>query len=167
MTRTARIVKRVEFNADDPAEIVGYMDLLADARDGWINLTPKTSDESPSTLGFLALFGGGSSGTTMCTWIPEPEDQQGIRHVSLGITHTTGRRIRNQLVPLDIPKDWLVKQDHPLRGLVLNVPDGEPNDRVLAWALRTTVALAPVGHLGSWRAEIYLPSDSRPSGDGV
>lgn len=161
VTRTIRMMKRMEFSADDPSEILNYMDLLSDTRDGWINLTPATdSKEGRASLGFLALFGGGSSGMTMCTWIPEPEDPHGGRQVSLGITHTTGRRVRTQLSSLAIPAHWEVKQDHPQRGLVLHVPDDEPNERVLSWALRVLRALSPPADLTIWRADVYLPADS-------
>ncbi len=159
MARTVRIVKRVEFDVEDPDEIVGYMRLLADARDGWINLIPADANEEKSvSLGFMSLFGGGGSGTTMCTWIPEREDQHGERHVSLGITHTTGRRVSAQVTALDIPDRWRIKQDHAQRGLVLSVPDEEPHDRVLAWAFRAIRALSPASRVGAWRAEIYLPT---------
>ncbi|MGB9112234.1 MAG: hypothetical protein WCF24_05865 [Acidimicrobiales bacterium] len=167
VARTVRIIKRVEFNVEDPDEILGYMSLLSDARDGWINLMPeKANEKKGASLGFMSLFGGGSPGTTMCTWIPEREDQNGRRHVSLGITHTTGRRISAQISTLDIPASWRIKQDHAQRGLVLSVPDDEPHDRVLAWAFRAIRALSPASRAGTWRAEIYLPTghDARREG---
>lgn len=159
--RTIRLIKQVEFNADEPSEIVGYMRLLSEAGDGWINVMPeKDAAESTGTLGFFTLFGGGSSGITMCTWKPVREGQRGSRHVSVGITHTTGRRVRTQLTSLAIPESWGVMQDHPQRGMVLSIPDGEPHEQVLAWALGVLRALSPFAHDGSWRADVYLPASS-------
>jgi hypothetical protein len=160
VARTVRASKRVEFNVEEPAELVGYMSLIADARDGWINLIPEVGDEERSTtLGFMALFGGGSTGVTMCTWKPERADQSGRRQVSLGISHATGRRFSVLLPPLAIPRNWVVKQDHPQRGLVLFVPDSEPHERVLDWALHALRVLSPPAGIEKWRAEIYLPAN--------
>lgn len=159
MTRVVRLMKQVEFRSDDPTEIINYMTLISTARDGWINVLPeKDAEEGTGTLGFLTLFGGGSSGVTMFTWKPEPDDQQGARHVTVGITHATGRRVAAQLVPFTIPENWIVKQDHPQRGLVLSIPDREPHERVLDWALRTLADLSPFARAGTWRADVYLPA---------
>lgn len=155
------MMKQLEFNGDDPGEIISYMNLLSEARDGWINLLPeKDATESTGTLGFLTLFGGGSSGVTMCTWKPEAEEQRGGGRVSVGITHATGRRVSSQLTPFTIPASWQVKQDHPLRGLVLSVPGDEPHAQVLEWALRTLRVLSPFARAGSWRADVYFPADT-------
>jgi hypothetical protein len=158
VTRVVRLMKQVEFTSEDQDEILGYMNELSHARDGWINVLPeKDAAESTGTLGFLTLFGGGNSGITMFTWKPEPEDPQAVRRDSLGITHATGRRVAASLT---IPENWRVQQDHPQRGLVLSIPDEEPHTQVLDWALRTLAALSPFARAGSWRADIYLPSDS-------
>ncbi len=161
MAKTARIIKRVEFDAEEPAEIVGYMNLIADARDGWINLIAELGDDERSTtLGFMALFGGGSTGVTMCTWKPERAEESGRREVSLGISHETGRRFSALLPPVAIPENWGIKQDHPQRGLVLSVPDSEPHERVLDWALHALRALSLPARIEKWRADVYLPANS-------
>jgi hypothetical protein len=98
----------------------------------------------------------------MCTWMPEREDQHGRRRVSLGITHTTGRRVSTQDTSFGIPENWSVTQDHAQRGLVVSIPDDEPHDRVLAWAFRALRALNPLARVGNWRAEIYLPIKPSP-----
>ena len=135
--------------------------MLAEAEDGWINLIPKITDDGgmPTSLGFLTLFSGGSSGVTMCTWIPGSHDRTGRNQPSLGITHVTGHRAVAQLLTLEIsiPPTWLVEQDHPRRGLVLRLPPAEPAERVLAWALRAIGGLSPGVAFRGWRADIYLP----------
>jgi hypothetical protein len=145
----------VAFTADDLTRIVAHMDQLAAAEDGWINLIPKVSDddEKPTALRFFTLFGGGSSGVTMGTWIPAGQDQ-----MSLGITHVTGRRAAAQLRSSGnrIPESWLVEQDHPRRGLVLRVPSDESHERVLVWELRAVSALMLPRPYQQWRADIYL-----------
>jgi hypothetical protein len=161
VARAVRTKKVVRFGAADPAEVVGYMDLLSEARDGWINVQPeKDTDEETTTLGFFTLFGGGNPGITMSTWIPEAADQTGRQQVSLGIAHAAGRRLSAQPSAVAIPTGWHVKQDHPQRGLVLSIPDDEPNGRVLEWALAAMRSLSPPASAGVWRAEIYLPANS-------
>ena len=153
----------MEFRLDEPKDILGYMARLLGAGDGWINLTPKVSDEAETTsLNFLTLFGGGSTGVAMCTWLPEVRESRGRNHVRLGISHVTGLRARAQLYSLaiPIPTNWRVVQDHPRRGLVLEVPSEEPNELVLTWALAAVSALNRLDRAGIWRAEIYVPSSS-------
>ncbi|HLX77732.1 MAG TPA: hypothetical protein VKR27_02520 [Acidimicrobiales bacterium] len=152
-----RHVQRLEFSSDATSEVVAYMAELTNAGDGWINLLPKlTEDDESTTLGFFTLLGGGSTGVTMCTWIPDRS--QGIARV--GITHNLGRRARAHLqsLAIPIPETWRIEQDHAKRGLVLQVPAVEPLDRVLSWAIRAVGGLSPASYNTQWRAEVYLPS---------
>ncbi len=156
----------MEFGADEPAYIVACMDRLAGAGDGWINLIPRIADddndERPTSLGFFTLVGGGSTGVTMCTWIPVSRHHRGRIESSLGITHVTGHRAFAELHSLGvpIPATWLVEQDHPRRGLVLRVPSDEPHEQVLVWALRAVGSLTAPRLIRRWRADIYLPVTS-------
>ena len=161
MTPKMRHVERVEFSATAPTQIVVYMAQLAEAGDGWINLIPKLSDDDePTTLGFFTLFGGGSTGVTMCTWIPDHHDRRARGHMSLGITHTLGQRAKGRLQSraTPIPATWRIEQDHAKRGLVFQVPLDEPNEQVLAWALRAVGSLTPADQIEKWRAEVYFPA---------
>jgi hypothetical protein len=164
VVRGRREVEQVEFSGDKPAQIVAWMDRLAGAGDGWINVVPKMNedDERPTSLGFFTLFGGGGLGVTMCTWIPAPGSERDSMHTSLGITHLTGQRAFARLTSLGVPvpPTWVVEQDHPRRGLVIRVPAEEPHDEVLTWAMRATAALSAPLRITGWRADIYLPTPS-------
>jgi len=156
-----RHVERLEFSSDATSEVVAYMAELTNAGDGWINLLPKlTEDDESTTLGFFTLLGGGSTGVTMCTWIPDHRDGRSQGTARVGITHNLGHRARGHLqsLAIPIPESWRIEQDHAKRGLVLQVPDGEPLDRVLAWAIRAVGGLSPANHNTRWRAEVYLPT---------
>lgn len=134
---------------------------LTAAEDGWINLIPRPADseEQPTSLGFFTLLGGGGSGVTMCTWIPETHDRRGPRLPSLGITHNAGRRAVPELGSLGVvlPATWLVEQDHPRRGLVVRLPAGEAEEQVLEWALLAVNALGSLRPISDWQAEVHLP----------
>lgn len=164
VARKLRHVEQVNFNADDPAQIVAFMTRLTAAEDGWINLIPRINeqDERPTSLGFLTLLSGGSIGVTMATWVPGSRNRRGMDKPSLGITHAAGHRVFAELRALDvpIPATWFVEQDHPRRGLVLRVPPDESLGEVLAWALSAVGALGSGGSVTRWRADVYLPVTS-------
>lgn len=164
VARKLRQIERVPFRVDQHAEIVAVMARLTGAGDGWINLIPRIGDdeEKPTSLGFFALFSGGGTGVTMCTWIPESEDRHGSIRSTLGITHVAGRRAAGKLESLavPIPESWFVEQDHPRRGLVLRVPSEETHERVLVWALLAVAALSAPRPIRGWQADIYLPAAS-------
>jgi hypothetical protein len=153
----------VEFNPDELTTIVASMARLSGAGDGWINLVPKMTedDDRPTSLGFLALFGG-STGITMCTWIPAGDDKRARNQATLGISHMTGRRAVAELgsLAIPVPETWFVEQDHPRRGLILRVPSDEPHEPVLVWALRAVTALSAPRPVRRWRADIYLPASA-------
>ena len=160
VAREERRIERVKFTVDDLAPVVVCMAKLASAGDGWINLIPRIADEEerPTSLGFLTLFSGGSSGLTMCTWIPGSHNRRGPTLPSLGISHVTSRRAVARLssLGLAIPPAWRVEQDHPRRGLVLRVPFEESHEELLAWAIRAVGALTP-GPIRGWHADVHLP----------
>jgi hypothetical protein len=162
VARKTRQIERLEFTADDLAQVVARMARLAGAGEGWINLIPRVTDddERPTSLGFFTMFGGGGSGVPMCTWIPAGHDHRGRLQPSLGITHATGHRAAAELRSRDvpIPETWLVEQDHPHRGLILRPPADEPDEQVLAWALRAVTALSTPPPIRRWDADIYLPA---------
>jgi hypothetical protein len=154
----------VNFAADDVSAVVEWMPRLAGADDGWINPVPRTTrdDERPTALGFFALFSGGGSGVTMCTWIPGGAGRRGPSGPSLGITHVIGRRAVAELLALEIPipESWSVEQDHPRRGLIVRLPSEEDHGSVLEWALRAAAALSGPDPIRRWRADIHLPIKS-------
>ena len=105
MPRKRRQIERVVFNGDEPKQVVAYMARLGSAEDGWINLIPRISDDDdrPTSLRFFTLFSGGSTGDTMCTWIPGSHNRRGLVQPTLGIAHATGRRVFAELPLLDVP----------------------------------------------------------------
>jgi hypothetical protein len=162
VVRKPREVKRIDFSVDELTTVIASMEGLAVAGDGWINLLPKINDddERPPPLGFYALFSGGGTSVTVCTWVPANREHRGRNQPSIGITHATGRRVVAQLgsLGLPVPATWFVEQDHPRRGLVIRVPADAPNEEVLTWVLRATEVLRAAGPIRGWWADIYLPA---------
>jgi hypothetical protein len=158
MSRTTRSLEQITFSATALDGVVIRMARLSESADGWINLIPDpTEDDSPVALGFFSLFGGGSSGVTMGTWIPPGHDRRGPTPARVGITHLTGHRAAGRLAELGvaIPEQWRIEQDHPRRGLVLLLPPGEAHEAVLRWTLRAIGSLSTDAP-GNWRADVYF-----------
>ena len=147
----------VEFQEEERDSVVARMRAMSDAGVGWINFSPGLDvDEPPpeqSALG--ALLGARGPTVPLATWAPA----QGREPASAGIQHAQGIRtvatLAERGVPL--PDGWLVRQDHPRRGLVVVPPDdaGHDLDGDLAWLLRAAGALCPVRRTGEWRAYCY------------
>ena len=161
VVRERRRMERIAFTPEDIGPIVTRMELLAASQDGWINLLPTDEDEEtgPPRLGFFAMFGGGSIGVTMCTWIPGSLKHHGEALPSLGIAHNRGRRVFAELQSgaAVIPDGWRVEQDHPRRGLIIRIPADEPHEKVLRWALRAVATVSRPGENCEWHANVYMP----------
>jgi hypothetical protein len=161
----ARQVEELEFVPEHPLALVSRMELLVQAADGWVNLTPHVEGEEDgddqsedSRLGFSALFGGVTPPRVpLCTWVPRPRSKGG--GATLGILHAKGRRsvvlLRNEGVP--IPGGWRIEQDHQRRGLVIRVDAETSPPDVLAWACRAVSVLCVPVTTGRWRAFVHLP----------
>jgi hypothetical protein len=160
-----RDIERVAFAAGDISPVTAWMDRLAAAADGWINVLPQVgdNDEKQTRLGFVAMFGGGNPGVTMFTWIPGRANRRRPVPARLGIAHITfGRAVATlRSHGVDVPQGWTVKGDHPRRGLVLELPPGVPSGQVVAWALRAVEVLTPPLPIRGWVADVHLPVDPR------
>jgi hypothetical protein len=160
-----RQVEEFEFAPDKPLAVIARMELLLQAADGWVNLSPRTvgdedgeEDPEDARLGFSAVFGGvRPSRVPLCTWVPRAQSKGG--GASLGILHAKGRRSVQRLgeagVPL--PEGWRVEQDHQRRGLVLRVDASTGPASTLTWACRASEVLCVPPTTGIWRAAVHLP----------
>jgi hypothetical protein len=164
VARPLRQVQRLDFDVGNTAAVVETMTRLAAAEDGWINMLPRggDDDERSTSIGFLALLGGGSIGVTMITWVPGGHNRRGATQPTLGISHLLRHRVFADLESrgLGVPKTWFVEQDHPRRGLVLRLPFDIAHEEVLEWALGALNALMAAPTIRRWRAEVYLPNSS-------
>ena len=148
-----------ELTPDDTGEVVARMSRLAAAGRGWINLQPAIDpdDLPPPVSGLTALLFSQGPDVPLCTWSPNPTRQR--EPVSIGIQHNAGRKaaviLRDRGVP--VPDGWRVSQDHPRRGLVVEVPAADAGDhaRIVRWLLDAATVLSTVPLTGTWRAAVY------------
>lgn len=152
----------VEFSPGEPAAVVELMDELAASAAGWINFQPAIEPEHvPPPPGELRhLFSGRGPDVPLATWTPGSVRRDGSRAPEeVGIQHGTGRKARDHLADHGggVPAGWLVSQDNPRRGLVVEVPLGTPHREVLDWMVPAAGVLSEVPFAGPWRAAVFRP----------
>jgi hypothetical protein len=142
---------------DERALVVERMQAMLDAHDGWLNLEPDVPDDTdlPPAGG---VFSAKGPPIPLCTWTPPPRSRKGVvGPQSLGVQHGRGSKARPHLdeVNLPVPTGWLVRSDHPKRGMVLELPSGTDPDTALDWILAAGEALAVIPVTGRWHAAFY------------
>ncbi|HKN49529.1 MAG TPA: hypothetical protein VJ010_04830 [Actinomycetota bacterium] len=145
--------EELDFDPAEPAAVLARMDEVAAAGKGWVNFQPAVDadQEPPPRTKLFGLFSNAGPDVPLCTWVP------GQPTSSIGVQHATGPKAADRLkiVERGIPDGWRVRQDHPKRGLVVEVPGGVPNSRVLDWLLDAGTALSTMRLTGRWRAIVY------------
>ena len=133
---------------------------------GWINFEPEVPDDTevpgPGLFAFMSARG---PSVPLATWVPAHANRRGrILPATLGLQHPSGTRAAARLAEkgLERPASWRVTQDHPKRGLVVQVPApdggaaGGAEAAELEWLLRATELLSMVPPTGWWAAAVYL-----------
>ncbi len=153
----------IEFRIEDSSRVVGAMDELSAAHDGWVNLNPQVrpEDEPPPRAGLTTLLAGPVHDVPVCTWVAGKRTRQGVQPDSIGIQHSGGSRVLGRLASAGValPEGWRLVQDHPRRGLVVTPVAGAPHQDVLTWILEAGAVLSAVRLTGEWLAEVHLPLD--------
>jgi hypothetical protein len=87
----------------------------------------------------------------------EAERKGRRRPASLGIQHATGTKAARRLADhgCPVPQGWRVTQDHPRRGLVVDVIPEEEPAVILGWLLDAGWVLCPPDTTGWWNAVVH------------
>lgn len=143
----------VEFTTGGLDEVCAVMAEMADRRRPFMNVRPAVDEERiPKPMaGILGLFSNRVPVLPVGTWVPAPD---GKGPTSLGVQHPTGRKVGKELGEAGLRPDptWKGIQDHPKRGLVLEIPADTAPTAVLAWLLPVMIHLSPITLDGEWRA---------------
>jgi hypothetical protein len=156
-----RETRTIEFTPPDLGGVGEELAALGEAGDGWVNLMPGLVDDAAVNppAGLFAFFGTRQPPVTMATVMPARLDKRNAEGMSVGLMHPTGGRAIARLAEdgVAVPRGWVVRQDHPRRGLVLRTaPDTVPAD-IVTWCVQAGTALCMVDMTGQWRAVVYLP----------
>jgi hypothetical protein len=158
-----RDVDRFEFTPPAFERVTGYLHHLTEAGEGWINLLPgvELDEDEQQTMppGLFSLFSNRQPPVTMATLMPARPTRRAADGVTIGLMHPTGGKAVARLAEAGVamPTGWLVRQDHPRRGLVVLTSHGTPEIESIDWALRAGTALCRQKMSGAWQAVVYLP----------
>lgn len=148
------------FTVTDVSPVAAVVDeLLAAAAGGWVNLQPDLDEEPELASPLTRLFGARGPVVPLAT-IVAPDDT-GRRPVpgSIGLEHPAGTRALAQLAEWGLrpPADWVRRQDHPRRGIVLEYPAGTSGTELVEFLVRAAAVLSPEGTGARWVAAVYRP----------
>src|SRR5262245_57277081 len=150
----------IEFDPYEPDIVLDCMETILERRRGWVNFEPRIPEEQgpPETGGVLGVLSNRGPLIPLCTWTPPEVSRKGaVGPQTIGIQHALGAKARPRLteVKLEVPAGWLVRGDHPKRGMVLELPADEAVATVLDWLLAAGEALVTVPVTGRWTAVVY------------
>ncbi len=159
---TRRRTRTIEFTPPDDGAVADALAAARAAGSGWVNLLPgiREDAEPEPPAGLFAFFGNRAPPVTMATILPSrtrrPDDG-----LSVGLMHPTGAKAVARLAALGVflPQGWVVRQDHPRRGIVLQAPADVAEADVIAWCISAGTALCRAAMTGEWRAVVYEPSE--------
>jgi hypothetical protein len=155
--------KTFEFSPSEFDHVTGYLQKLVSAGQGWINLMPGIPEDAQrpevASAGLFGLFGNRAAPVTMSTLMPARTERQATEGVTVGLMHPTGAKAVARLAEAGVtmPLDWLVRQDHARRGLVVRARPGAPPAEIVEWSIRAGIALCREEMTGEWQAVVYLP----------
>jgi len=147
------IEKRLlEFTDDDPAEVVAAVGGLRDGE--WVNIEPyvdehdleELRERTPHPLVRMFMKAGAPIplGTIMRTGTV----------LSIGLEHPHAARAIPYLRDSGVstPREWKTKQDHPRRGIVLEVATTTAPEELIAWIIGAGRVLGAVPIGRRWTA---------------
>jgi hypothetical protein len=139
-------------------ELTALMAELADRADGksWVNIQPAVDDDIPVESGLARAFSGRGPLVPNATWVPGHATRRKPVPTTVGLEHHAGKDALGQLDEKGVrmPEGWVPEQDHPKRGLIFAVPDGEPPTIALEFLLTASGALCPVPIGDEWVAVV-------------
>ena len=147
------------FRAHDDADLLAGMASIRASGSGWINIEPVIEEENvPPEPGPFAFLGGSTHKVPVATWMPAKRQvDKASKPTTVGLQHASGPRVRWRLrdMGLPVPEGWKVTQDHPRRGLVVEVPADADDEAVVGWLLQAAAALCQVPSTDRWEAAVH------------
>ena len=150
-------------NATDPGGLVEVLDEVAGAPGAWVNVEPDVDDSLRTEVsGLFAWFSARGAQVPVGTFVAGTS-----RDVpSIGVDHGSGRGAGDRLreAGLSAPGGWLLRQDHPKRGLVWEAQHQEPRlidqtglGPLAQFLMEATVLFCPLPTDGRFRISVHTP----------
>ena len=150
-------------DATDPGGLVEVLDEVAGAPGAWVNVEPDVDDSLRTEVsGLFAWFSARGAQVPVGTFVAGTS-----RDVpSIGVDHGSGRGAGDRLreAGLSAPDGWLLRQDHPKRGLVWEAQHQEPRlidqtglGPLAQFLMEATVLCCPLPTDGRFRISVHTP----------
>lgn len=122
---------------------------------GWCNVTRVVVDDEPDLkVNFFGL--STNKGVAVASFVPSAA-RHGVRQPSsLGLLHSRGRLGTERIDGLLNGAPYVIRQDHSQRGLLLDVPEDESDERVLNVMCSMTDAMCDFESTDNWRLTLFL-----------
>lgn len=145
--------ERFTFRRDDPTVLVDLVARIVAAGRGWVNASPVLDDAPPAARNPASWFSGRGPAVPTATFVasrpPRPH--------SLGIEHGSGGHAVTRLADggVALPPGARRRQDHPRRGLVIEVPADADAAVIVRFLLDAATLLSVVRTDERWEATCY------------
>ncbi len=152
--RTDRLLGEMERIAE------AHRDVVVPAARGWVNLRPYFGEQHDSDMKWepplRRLFSARGPFVPQATWVPAFTKKRGDVPASIGLSHPRGPSAIKQLAQAGVlvPQDWVVRQDHSRRGIVIEAGPGAGCRGILEFMLDASEELSGVELPGRWKAEV-------------
>jgi hypothetical protein len=146
--------------ADDSADLVEALLEVARQPGSWLNIEPDVQDSLRADVsGLFSWFSARGAQVPVGTLVAASPRNP----ASIGIDHGSGRGAGDRLAAAGIgsPSGWVLRQDHPKRGLVWESPTGPGNAQdaaaVASLFMEATELFCQLQVPGRWRVGIHTP----------
>ncbi len=143
--------------AGDHGGLVAAIHTALASTDAWLNVEPVVDDDQRTDVpGIFAWFSARGPQVPVGTFVSAGPEAV----ASVGLDHGTGRGAGDRLSAGGVvaPPTWALRQDHPKRGLVWEVPRGGVDAvAVVRLLLEGTAMLCPLPVEGQWTATLHHP----------
>ena len=140
--------------------IAQHADVVVSAARSWVNLRPYFGEQFDEHIKqdplMRRMFSARGHQVPHATWLPPYTKKRRSELATLGLIHPQGPKAIARLAAGGIvtPEDWIVKQDHSRRGIVLALPASVSSLQALTYLLDASEELCDLKLPGRWMADI-------------
>ncbi len=112
----------------------------------WVNIEPDVDKDNIHTGSiFWKAFSSRGPMIPKFTWVSASTSRGNYQPAQVGLAHPVGNAVLNRLedFKIEIPEQWILQQDHPKRGLVIELPKDYDAKKIVEFALAAIPVVSP------------------------
>ena len=120
----------------------------------WFNIEPDVDERSIHTGSiFWKAFSSRGPRIPQFTWTSATDRKGNYQPSEIGLTHPTGIAVLERIksFQINIPDEWRLIQDHPKRGIVIQLPATYVSEEVVMFATSVIPVVSPFEFAGSFK----------------